>query len=227
MIWRLYHYPLCPFSRKIRIILKEKDIGFELIFEKYWERRRKFLILNPSGITPVLQSADDKEVYFGNSSLCEFIDTLGEPTILPSNEYDAYKARNIAEWFDVKFYNEVTKYLLEEKIIKHLTISSSSLPPNSSAIRAAKKNIFSHLDYINHLLKNTGGYLSGNSVGLADFAAAAQLSVLDYMGDIPWEYSPATKSWYALMKSRPSFRPILDDEVPGIYRSAQYQDPDF
>ena len=226
MSWILYHYPLCPFSRKIRIILKEKGIDFELVFEKYWERRRDFLRLNPSGATPLLQSVSTKAVYFGNYSLFEFIDTLGDP-IVPTDDFEAYRARNISEWFDVKFYNEVTKYLLEEKIIKHLTISSSSLPPNSSAIRAAKKNIFSHLDYLNYLLKNTDGYLCGDKIGLADFSAAAQLSVLDYMGDIPWEYSPAAKAWYALVKSRPSFKPILNDEIPGVYRSAQYQNPDF
>jgi glutathione S-transferase len=226
MSWVLYHYPLCPFSRKVRIILKEKGIDFQLVYEKYWERRRGFLLLNPTGVTPLLQSTSSKKLYFGNYSLFEFIENIGD-RMLPTNDEEAYRARSVAEWFDVKFYNEVTRYLLEEKVIKHLTVGLSSVSPNSSAIRAAKKNIFSHLDYLNYLLQNQAGYLCGEKIGLADFAAASQLSVLDYIGDVPWEYSPLAKTWYALVKSRPSFKPLLEDEVPGIYRSAQYQNPDF
>ena len=213
MNWALYHYPLCPFSRKIRIILKEKNINFELILEKYWERRKPFLSINPSGNTPVLLNKELNKYYYGVYSLFEFIEqNFPEPAILPTDYQTQYKIRNISEWFDTKFYNEVTKYLLEEKIIKNIAVNINSAPPNSSAIRAAKKNILMHLDYIDFLLKKDGGdYIGGEKIGLADFSAAAQLSVLDYMGDVPWEYNAFVKSWYALVKSRPSFKDILND----------------
>ncbi|MDJ1257341.1 MAG: glutathione S-transferase family protein [Candidatus Midichloria sp.] len=229
MSWILYHYPLCPFSRKIRVILKEKGVQFELVLEKYWERKKSFLSLNPSGSTPVLLNKENNKVYYGNFSLFEFIEqNFLEQAILPFDYQSQYQVRNIAEWFDTKFYNEVTKYLIEEKVIKNASINFNSMPPNSSAIRAAKKNILLHLDYIDFLLKkNCGDYIMGEKVGLADFSAAAQLSVLDYMGDVPWEYSVAVKSWYALVKSRPSFRDILNDEVPGLYKSSHYENPDF
>ena len=229
MSWVLYHYPLCPFSRKIRIILKEKGISFALVLEKYWERRKLFLAMNPNGVTPVLFNKDSKKAYYGIFALFEFIEqNFLDHNILPYDYQSQYQIRAISEWFDIKFYNEVTKYLIEEKVIKNVAMNFNSMPPNSSAIRAAKKNILLHLDYIDFLINKHGGdYIMGEKIDLVDFTAAAQISVLDYMGDIPWEYKTSVKSWYALVKSRPSFKDILNDEVPGIYKAAHYSNPDF
>lgn len=226
--WVLYHYPLCPFSRKFRIILKEKKVDFQLIVENYWERNKNFLAMNPAGNTPVLFNNESRNCYAGNYALFEFIEqNFNEYKILCDDYYQNYRARAIAEWFDNKFFNEVTKYLIEEKIMKQVTKNINAAPPNSAAIRASKKNITRHLDYLSFLLKDGSGYLNGERVGLADFAAAAQLSVLDYMGDVPWEYNYTVKIWYALLKSRPSFKTILQDEVGGVFRAPHYSDPDF
>ncbi len=219
----VYHYSLCPFSRKLRIILKEKGISFELFHEPYWERRKSFLRLAPSGETPVIV-IDGKTSLWGNNTIMEYMEEVyTQKRLLPIELSARAKVRSITEWFDNKFYHEVTKYTLNEKIIK--TVSHRGYP-NSQAIQAAKTNVYYHLDYIAHLRKNSM-YLVGEEATLADIAAAAQLSVLDYVGDVPWEYSKSAKEWYALMKSRPSFKAILNDRIPNFVPPSHYQNPDF
>jgi glutathione S-transferase len=61
----------------------------------------------------------------------------------------------------------------------------------------------------------------------ADLAAAAQLSVVDYLGDVPWQDNAPAKAWYVRVKSRPSFRSLLRDIVPGLLPPAAYSDLDF
>ena len=70
-------------------------------------------------------------------------------------------------------------------------------------------------------------WLAGNEMTLADFAAAAHLSALDYISDVDWNRSQNVKDWYAKIKSRPSFRSLLADQVPGFPPSAHYTDLDF
>ena len=59
-------------------------------------------------------------------------------------------------------------------------------------------------------------WLAGDVMTLADFAAAAYLSSLDYISDVDWNRSETVKDWYAKIKSRPAFRSILADAVPGF-----------
>lgn len=222
-MFEVYHYPLCPFSRKLRIVLREKNIPFEMFLEPFFLRRKEFLKLNPSGETPMIVRAD-KKVMWGNQSIFEYLEELSDTRkINPEDLELRSESRKLTEWFDHKFYNEVTRYILNEKIIK--TISGNSAP-NSQAIQAAKRNIGMHLDYISHLRKNHR-YLVSDEPTLADFSAAAQLSVLDFVGDVPWNHNQSAKEWYALIKSRPSFKPILFDKISNFTPPAHYSNPDF
>lgn len=222
--FRIYHFITCPFSRTIRMCLKEKNQSFEMISEKPWESREGFLIMNPAGTTPVLVLPNDS-VIRGIYPAIEFLEEIEiQPKLLVGDAENRAHIRSIFHWFTQKFYDEVTQYILSEKIISRMVNTYSS--PNSAAIRAAKKNIILHLDYISYLLSNNT-YLCGEKITIADCAAAGQLSVLDLVGDVPWEYNRKVKAWYALMKSRPSLSVILKDPVNGIITPTHYADPDF
>lgn len=222
-VFRIHHFPTCPFSRTIRMCLKEKNQSFEMIVERPWEHKESFLKINPMGETPVLMLDNDVLVR-GIYPVIEFLEELDiQPKLLIGDIENRAHIRFVFSWFTQKFYDEVTQYILSEKIIRIICNDGS---PNSIAIRAAKKNILSHLDYIAYLLSNNT-YLCGERITIADCAAAAQLSVLDLVGDVPWEYSGKVKAWYALIKSRPSFSAILKDEINGIVVPKHYNDPDF
>ena len=131
--------------------------------------------------------------------------------------------RRLVAWFDHKFHAEVTENIVGEKIMKRFLHLGE---PNSRAIRAGKRNIHTHLDYIGYLTERRT-WLAGDMLSLADFAAAAHLSAVDYLGDVPWDEHDAAKDWYVRIKSRPSFRAILADHLPGEPPPKHYADLDF
>ena len=94
------------------------------------------------------------------------------------------------------------------------------------AVRAARANIRSHLPYIGWLAAHRK-WLAGDRLSHADLTAAAQLSCVDYLGDVPWDEDETAKIWYARVKSRPAFRPLLADRMPGLTPAPIYADLDF
>jgi glutathione S-transferase len=82
------------------------------------------------------------------------------------------------------------------------------------------------LDYIGYLTEQRR-WIAGDELTLADITAAAHLSCVDYLGDVPWSDHPNAKDWYARIKSRPSFRPLLGDHIPGAPPPPHYADLDF
>jgi glutathione S-transferase len=222
----LIHHPFCPFSRFVRLVCAEMSLGLELIEEKTWEWRREFLLINPSGETPVM--LDDPELTIcGAENIAEYLDErwglgLGERRLLPPDIEGRIEVRRLLGWFNRKFYDEVSRIIADEKIVKRLAGGSPDMPP----IRMAKANIRTHLAYIGHLMR-TRNWLAGDELSYADFAAAAHLSVVDFCGDVPWDDNEDAKHWYQRIKSRPSFRVLLTDRLPGMTPAPVYAAMDF
>lgn len=220
----LYHHPLCPFSRLVRVVLAEKKVEFEAVVEKTWEQRPDFLALNPAGTLPVLVEEDGTALADG-LAVVEYLEETGRETpLLPPEPKARAEVRRLVNWFSIRFHAEVTDPLVAEKVFKRL--ESSRAEPDSRRIRAAYAHIHRHLDYIGSLTERHG-YLAGALFSLADIAAAAQISAVDYLGDVPWDQHGPAKDWYARVKSRPSFRPVLADHLPGLPPPRHYADPDF
>jgi len=219
----LYHLWLSPACRKIRIVLAEKGLDFTMKVERVWERRPEFLALNPAGDVPVLIEPDGT-VLADVGAIAEFLDEIyRDKLLLGLNALDRAEVRRLAAWFDGKMNREVTENLVGEKIMKRFLGFGE---PNSAAIRAGKANLGYHLDYIGYLIERRR-WLAGEHFSLADISAAAHLSALDYIGDVPWDDHEPAKEWYARVKSRPSFRAILADHIPGAPPPRHYADLDF
>jgi len=219
----LYHLWLSPFARKIRVVLKEKNLDFTMKVEKTWERRPEFLALNPAGDVPVLIEPDGT-VLADASAIAEFLDEVYRDKLLIGiNALDRAEVRRLTQWFDGKLHREVAEPLVGEKMMKRFLGLGE---PNSGAIRAGKANLGYHLDYITFLVERRR-WLAGDHFSLADISAAAHLSALDYLGDVPWDDHEPAKEWYARIKSRPSFRPLLADHIPGAPPPKHSADLDF
>jgi glutathione S-transferase len=227
----LLHHPFCPHSRFIRLVLGEYALPARLVEERVWERREEFLILNPAGTTPVLLEESGPPVP-GAAIISEYLDetrgsALGDRRLLPAAPQKRIEVRRLAEWFNGKFHAEVSNPLVHERLYKrHMTVQQGGGPPNTDVMRAARANIRYHMAYIGWLVR-TRDWLAGDQLSYADLAAAAHLSVIDYLGDVPWNEDDAAKAWYARVKSRPSFRPLLTDMLAGIPPSPTYADLDF
>lgn len=219
----LYHLWLSPDCRKVRVALLEKELDFELRAEYIWERRDEFLALNPAGDVPVLVEPDGSALS-GSNAICEFLDEVHpDPPLIGRQALGRAEVRRLVHWFDGKFDGEVTENLVGEKMMKRLLGQGA---PNSKAVRAGHANIHHHLDYIGYLTERRI-WLAGDTFSLADITAAAHLSTIDYLGDVPWKEHEEAKDWYARVKSRPSFRALLEDNVPGAPPQRHYANLDF
>ena len=227
----LFHHTFCPHSRFVRLALDEYGLETRRVEEKTWERREEFLVMNPAGTTPVLV-ADGAPPIPGAAIIAEYIDetagdAAGDRRLLPPDPERRVEVRRLTAWFNEKFFAEVSGPLVMERCYKrYMSKEQGGGSPDTDAIRAARINIRYHLAYIGWLVRERD-CLAGDQISFADIAAAAHLSAVDYLGDVPWNEDEAAKNWYARVKSRPSFRPILAEAMPGIPASKTYADLDF
>lgn len=227
----LYHHPFSPASRFVRLILGEYGIEFMLMEERPWERRNEFLQINPEGTVPVLLENEGPSIC-GATVIMEYIDeTLGAAAsykrLMPEAPEFRMEIRRLVNWFLYKFELEVGTHFVREKIYKmQMPRNSGGGEPDSATLRAARNNVKHHVHYLGYLASNRN-WLAGSQLSFADFAAAAQLSIADYLGEVPWEIDEQVKSWYVRIKSRPSFRQLLNDRVPGLPPSKNYSNLDF
>lgn len=219
---RLYHIAMSPYCRKVRLILAEKRIECELIEERYWERDPSFLRRNPAAKVPVLEI--DGKIMSESAAICEYLEEkYPNPSLMPVDIHQRYEVRRLVGWFDDKFHRDVTSKLVYERVTKKIMGHGY---PDSKNVKDGAKKIKFHLDYIAWLLEQRS-WLAGDVMSLADFAAAAHLSALDYISDVDWHRSKTLKDWYAKIKSRPAFRSILADQIPGFPQPSHYADLDF
>ena len=219
---KLYHFSLSPFSRKVRLVLAEKKIEVELIEERYWEERPDFLRLNPAGKVPTLKT--DRLTISDSNAICEYLEeTNPNPPLMPSSPGSKAEVRRLTAWFVDKFYHDVTLKLLGERVQKKVMGQGY---PDSKNVKSGSQKIKFHLDYMGWLLDRRR-WLAADQMTIADFAAAAQLSCLDYISDVDWNRNELVKDWYAKIKSRPAFRSLLADQLSGFPQPAHYSDLDF
>lgn len=224
----LHYASIDPHSRFIRLLLSEYGLEVEFVEERLAERRQELLEMNPAGTLPILK--DDDAAICGANVISDYLDethgsAMGSRRLLPASAVERAEVRRLLAWFNLKFYDEVTTHLVHEKFIKRARTGAGAAP-DVSAIRAAKSNIRYHLRYISFLMTKRD-FLGGDWLSVADFAAAAHLSTADYFGDVPWEEEPQAKIWYARIKSRPGFRPLLSERIPGMEPPVHYADLDF
>ena len=219
---KLYHFPLSPFCRKVRLVLAEKRIDCALVEERYWDKDSDFLRRNPAGKVPVLRI--DGMALSESTPICEYLEEkYPEPSLMPKSVTGRYETRRLVAWFDDKFHHEVTSKLLYERVNKKVMGQGY---PDSRNVKDGARAIKYHLDYLAGLL-DARRWLAGDIMTLADFAAAAHLSALDYISDVDWNRHEVVKDWYAKIKSRPAFRSILADQVSGFPPPVHYADLDF
>ncbi len=221
-MWRLHQFTLCPFSRKIRLAIGEKGGVVSLVPTRPWEREEAFSAINPAGQTPALEA--DGVVLADSVAIAEYVDEmLDGPALMGVDAAARAEARRLVAWFDQRFYTEVGVHLLHERMIKRVIRRE---PPDGQALRRASRAVETHLDYMDWLL-DTRRWLGGAQFGMADLAAAAHLSVADYLSGVDWSGHASVKAWYSAIKSRPSMRPLLAERMDGLFPPEHYDKLDF
>lgn len=224
---RLLQTPFDPASRLARLVLSEKGLVAQHVETPPWEENQDLLQHNPAGTIPVLIDTPPTGGEHAISPILVIIDYLDEAysntPSLPGTSAARAETRRLCDWFTHKFETEVTTLTVRERIDKRLRRRGQ---PDYEYLKQGLSALSWHMDYMTWLLEQRS-WLAGEQRSAADFAAAAQISSLDYIDAISWDKFPVVKEWYARLKSRPSFRPLLNDRIEGLPPPAHYDDPDF
>lgn len=223
---RLLQHRLDPASRLARLMFAEYGVPIDLEDIKPWTREPHLLEINPAATVPIMID-DGEPPIVGVLAVIHAIEDRYSPSavagLFPAQSRDRAEMWRLLEWVLLKLNDEVTRYVFEEKIVKR---DKRGATPEPGVLRVAKANLAEHLLYFNWLFA-TRHWIAGDTMTLADFALAAHLSSLDYLGDVSWETSAETRQWYARIKSRPAFRTLLNDRIAGMPASFGYADLDF
>ena len=222
---KFYHWPLDPMARTVRVALGEKRLPFEAAETRPWSVHPDVERLAPGAAPPALidQTTEGRIVLLGSQAMVEFLETAYPGArLIPAGQQDAAEARRLWRWCEDAF-QVVHDNLLAERISQWVRRDRQ---PDSGALRKGAHALRGRLTFMNALAEQRS-YLAGRHMSVADVSAAAHLSVLDYFGDVDWETVPDLRAWYARMKSRPSFRPLLEDRIEGTRPAKHYADLDF
>jgi glutathione S-transferase len=225
---KLFHFTLDPQGRRIRLALAEYGVVVTLAEERPWQPSPHVMALNPAGLTPIY--VEDSGIAIpGAEAVTEYLEeTVGAAqSLIPGSPIARAEVRRLMAWFDVKFYAEVTEPVLTEKVIRRFVASLAGRgSPDMQRMRSGLQMLKPHLDYIGALAEDRS-WLAGDHLSLADLAAASHISAIDYLGEINWTEHPVAHNWYSRIKSRPSFRTLLADTIPGVSPAAHYAELDF
>ena len=218
----LYHYYLCPSSRYIRLIIEEHKISYQTQLENYWKPQKDFLQLNPAGHLPVLINEESFPVIGANACVEYIKDLQSRPNLFVDDYREKAEINRLVHWFDVIFKKEVFDPIIYEKVFSRIV---DNITPNSENIRAALNNLDFHIQYLNYLL-NSKKYFIKDEVTYLDFLAAANFSVLDYLGLLNLNSYKNIREWYFKIKSRLSFKILLKDQIVGLNPHENYKNID-
>ncbi len=222
---RLYHWPLDPAGRLVRLVLAEKGEPFEAVSSSSWTPHPDVALIAPGAVAPAVVSVSPGARFAasGTRAICEHLEEVRPvPALMPDDPSERAEARRLWAWVEAGM-EQVTDDLLSERVLQW---TRRDRQPNSVKLRSGAHTLRGRLTFLNALAEQRGN-LAGRHLSLADFAAAAHLSAYDYFGDVQWEAVPDLKAWYMRIKSRPSFRPILADRLEAARPVSYYAELDF
>ena len=202
--------------------LAEKKLNVELVNSRPWDLSNEARKLDPMGGVPVLEEATEQGRFIlaEPRAILEYLDERyrDESCLLSADPIERAEARWIMGWLERLYDRDVNQTLLWQRI-SQLCLRDGA--PDSATMRRGASALLHYLRQI-EALAGARAFLAGDNFSFADIAVAAHLSCLDYFGDIDWNRFHLVHEWYMRMKSRRSFRPLLEDRVPHVEPASHY-----
>jgi glutathione S-transferase len=211
---RLVQLLLSPPSRFARLLIAEKRLACDMA--------------NPEDLfshLPVFVELDGTQVH-GIWAIVDHLEgTYRESPMVPEDDRARAEAFRLLDWSMGQFQESVTRKIVFEKASQRFTGTPIQRAPDMSIVRTGREALKTSLGTLG-MLAEKNGYLACRDCTVGDLAVAAHISALDYFGEVPWSEFPWAAEWYVKMKSRPSFRTILADRVPGQPPVSHYAELD-
>jgi glutathione S-transferase len=212
---RLIHLMLSPSCRLARLLVAEKRVTCDPVqAEDARNPMPVFIDMDGTRAEGLWSIVDHLESHYPDHPLA------------PADDAERRASLRWLDWAMGPLHEQVTQRIVYEKAGQRFTGAPGRRAPDMNVIRAGREELRLALAAIGKAAE-TNGNLAGRNVSLGDFAVAAHLSALDYFGEAPWNEFPAAAEWYVRLKSRPSFRSILADRVPGQPPVSHYAELDF
>ncbi|HEY2524862.1 MAG TPA: glutathione S-transferase family protein [Candidatus Binataceae bacterium] len=199
---KLYDFLPCPFGQKVRIVLAEKSLTYELIqidFAQNDQRRPEFLRLNPFARVPVL--IDEDTTVYDSTIINEYLeDEYPEPPMLPTVGSSAQRARArlFEDFADTSFTPQVGQLMAE--------MARADGERDQGRLQRLHRSIERALDYLNHEL--TGQQFLAGEFSVADIGFAPRMLILGELGVQAATNRPNVDAWIRRMLERPSVQSL-------------------
>jgi glutathione S-transferase len=199
---KLYDFLPCPFGQKVRIVLAEKGLSYELVqidFTQGEQRKPDFLRLNPFGRVPVL--IDEDITVYDSTVIAEYLeDEYPEPPLLPAIGSSALRARarTWEDFADTSFTPQVGQLMGE--------MGKPETDRDPARLQRFHRSIERVLDFLNHELQ--GQEYLAQQFSIADIGFVPRLVVLQDLGLDPAQNRPNVDAWLNRMIDRPSIQSL-------------------
>src|ERR1700761_611916 len=211
---KLTHLLLSPPSRFARLIVGEKRLSCDLVTPE-----------DLFGHLPVFVDLDGTRCE-GLWAIVDHLEgTYQDFPLTPEGTNARAESLRLLDWAMGPLFETVTRRIVFEKGSQRYTGAPVTRAPDMEIVRKGREILKTILPKLGEAAE-TNGYLASRECSLGDLAVAAHLSALDYFGEVPWAEFPPAAEWYMRMKSRPSFRSLLSDKIPGQPPVSHYSDPD-
>ncbi|MCX7162830.1 MAG: glutathione S-transferase [Betaproteobacteria bacterium] len=191
-----------PYVRKIRIVLAEKKIDYDLVLESPWVEGSKVVALNPLGKVPVLV-LDDDSTLFDSRVIAEYLDTVA-----PNNHLIPASGR---QRISVRRWEALADGILDAAVAAFLESMRPDGERSPSWIERQRGKVTQALRVASEDL-GEHAWCHGNGMSLADIAVGCALGYVSFrLGDILWSRQyPNLARLYGKLMQRPAFA----DTVP-------------
>lgn len=199
---KLYDFLPCPFGQKVRLVLAEKSLSYELVpvdIGRGEQRRPEFLRLNPYGRVPVL--VDEDTVVYDSTIINEYLDDeYPDPPVLPRIESSSLRARArlFEDFADASFTPQVGQLMME--------IAKGEAERDGSRLSRLHQSIERVLDYVNRELQGQD-FLAGE-FSIADIGFVPRLLVLGDLGIEVGAGRANVEAWLTRLAQRPSVQSL-------------------
>ena len=197
----LYSFRRCPFAIRVRTVLEEKRIPYQVIEEDLSNPSKDLLALHPEGRVPLLvhQMGTQKHIIYQSTIITEYLDeTFPSSPLMPKDPVLRSHVRLWTYWCDYLFKPDLDLFKYD----------LSTLQETES--KALIDRIHAHLQKWDQALQ-LHPFLLGEGMSLADihlFPFARQL--LAIRPGLPGveKYTKITE-WLSLMTQRPVFERVM------------------
>lgn len=215
---KIYGALLSPFVRKVRCVLNEKGVQYELVATNPFEKGGDFLKRSPLGRIPALEDEEGRSLA-DSTVIVEYLEErFPTPPLFPQGDpYARARVRWFDEYADGGMAPSLTAKVFFQRVISAKLIKGGC---DETVVQSGLKELPTFLGYLEGELAGHE-YLVAERFTLADVSVACQLVNLRHAGvEVDAATFPQVAAWFQRVAVRPSLQPLIEQDQGFLARLA-------